>query len=566
MRRCAAWVLALGCLLWLLPARADSPRPPAAALASAHPLATEAGHQILAAGGNAFDAAVTVAAVLGVVEPYGSGLGGGGFFLLHRAADGFETMVDARERAPLAASEEMYLDTRRNPIARLSREGALAAAVPGLPAALVHLAEKYGRLPLKHTLAPAIALARSSVPSTAQYRRLAQIRREALSSSGDAAQIFLDEGFGPTESFVLRQPDLANTLERLAARGRSGFYDGPIAQRLVQGVRAAGGIWSLRDLAEYQVVERAPMRGSYRGMRVTSAALPSSGGMVLLQMLALIEPLDVEVLDPTARAQTLVEAMRLAYRDRAEFLGDPDFVDVDTDLLLEKEYLARLRSELTRNLKKPPVAPPAAAEKGRNTTHFSILDRDGNRVAATLSINTPFGSGFVPPGTGVLLNNEMDDFVAKPGVMNLYGLTGSRANLIEPGKRPLSSMSPTFLETPGAVVLIGTPGGSRIITMALLASLEVAAGRGAVKDWVGLPRFHHQYLPDVIEYETGALDAAQVKELAARGYRLRELTNPYGNMQAVVWYKEAARVEAASDPRGEGAAWVQPVSAGGVEE
>jgi gamma-glutamyltranspeptidase/glutathione hydrolase len=475
-------------------------------------------------------------------------------------------MVDARERAPLAASEEMYLDTRRNPIARLSREGALAAAVPGLPAALVHLAEKYGRLPLKHTLAPAIALARSSVPSTAQYRRLAQIRREALSSSGDAAQIFLDEGFGPTESFVLRQPDLANTLERLAARGRSGFYDGPIAQRLVQGVRAAGGIWSLRDLAEYQVVERAPMRGSYRGMRVTSAALPSSGGMVLLQMLALIEPLDVEVLDPTARAQTLVEAMRLAYRDRAEFLGDPDFVDVDTDLLLEKEYLARLRSELTRNLKKPPVAPPAAAEKGRNTTHFSILDRDGNRVAATLSINTPFGSGFVPPGTGVLLNNEMDDFVAKPGVMNLYGLTGSRANLIEPGKRPLSSMSPTFLETPGAVVLIGTPGGSRIITMALLASLEVAAGRGAVKDWVGLPRFHHQYLPDVIEYETGALDAAQVKELAARGYRLRELTNPYGNMQAVVWYKEAARVEAASDPRGEGAAWVQPVSAGGVEE
>lgn len=563
----AARSVALVGLLWLSPAWPEALRPPSAALATAHPLATEAGREILAAGGNAFDAAVTVAAVLAVVEPYGSGLGGGGFFLLHRAADGFETMIDARERAPLAASEEMYLDSAGNPIARLSREGALAAAVPGLPAALAHLAERYGRLPLKHTLAPAVALARDGVPTTARYRRLAQIRHEALTGAGDAARIFLDEGFGPSEGFVLRQPDLANTLERLAARGRSGFYDGPVAQRLVQGVRAAGGIWSLKDLAEYRVVEREPMRGNYRGMRVTSAALPSAGGVVLLQMLALLEPLDIEALDPVTRARTLIEAMRLAYRDRTAFLGDPDFIDIDVGLLLGAEHLTHLRRELRHNLLRPARARSAVTEEeGRNTTHFSILDRDGNRVAATLSINSPFGSGFVPPGTGVLLNNEMDDFVAKPGVMNLYGLTGSDANLIAPGKRPLSSMSPTFLETPQALVLIGTPGGSRIITMLLLASLEVAAGRGTVADWVSVPRFHHQYLPDVVEYESAALSAAQRRELEARGYRLKERTAPFGNMQAVVWYKAAGRVEAAADPRGEGAAWVQPPSAGGVEE
>jgi gamma-glutamyltranspeptidase/glutathione hydrolase len=566
-RRVFGLALLLG-LFWLAPAGAERPQPPVAAIASAHSLATDAGHEILAAGGNAFDAAVTVAAVLGVVEPHGSGLGGGGFFLLHRARDGFETMLDARERAPLTASEEMYLDAQRHPIAQLSRAGPLAAAVPGQPAALVHLAEKFGRLPLKHTLAPAIELARKGVPTNAQYRRLAQLRREALTASPEASGIFLDEGFGPTEGFVLKQPDLANTLEQLAKKGRSGFYEGRIAQALVQGVRAAGGIWSLKDLAEYQLEERAPMRGSYRGMQVTTASLPSSGGVVLLQMLGLVAPFDIEKLDASTRVQTLVEAMRLAYRDRAAHLGDPDFVDVDVDGLLAAEYLSGLRAELRRNLKAPPSAAllPQDAAAGRNTTHFSILDREGNRVAATLSINSPFGSGFVPPGTGVLLNNEMDDFVAKPGVANLYGLTGSRANLIAPGKRPLSSMTPTFLETPEVVVLLGTPGGSRIITMVLLAGLEVAAGRGGVRDWVELRRFHHQHLPDVIEHETGALGGAQIQELKRRGYRLDEKANPYGNMQAVVWYKDENRVAAASDPRGDGAARVETASAGDAEE
>lgn len=564
--RAAQLLAAVALFAWLAPAAAEQARPPAAAIAAAHPLAVDAGLEILAAGGNAFDAAVTVAAVLAVVEPYGSGLGGGGFFLLHRAVDEFETMIDARERAPLTASEEMYLDSQRNPIPELSRAGPLAAGIPGLPDALVHLSEKYGRLPLKHTLAAAIEFARKGVPIDAQYRRLAQLRREVIAASPEAARIFLDEGFGPNEGFVVKQPELASTLELMAAKGRSGFYDGRVAQQLVQGVRAAGGIWSLQDLAEYKVEERDPMRGSYRGMKVTAASLPSSGGVVLLQMLGILAPIDIDRLEVVDRAQTLVEAMRLAYRDRAAHLGDPDHVDVDTDGLLANGYLASLRDELQRNLKNPPdpnpLPPPS---EGRSTTHFSILDRDGNRVAATLSINSPFGSGFMPPGTGVLLNNEMDDFVAKPGVKNIYGLTGARANLIAPGKRPLSSMTPSFLETPEALVLLGTPGGSRIITMVYLVALEVASGRGTVEDWIALKRFHHQYLPDVIEYEPGALSPAQVAALDKRGYALKETTRPYGNMQAVVWLKKENRVAAAADPRGGGRARVETRSAGDAE-
>lgn len=546
-------------VLVLLPAAswAAPARPPAAAIASAHPLATEAGHEILARGGNAFDAAVAVAAALAVVEPWNSGLGGGGFLLLHRARDGFEVMIDARERAPLAATRDMYLDAEGRPVPGRSIDGALAAGIPGTAAALAHLAEKYGRLPLRQSLAPAIRLAHDGFAVTPLYGKMTLRQHDRLGNFPETARTFFNKGFIYAAGERLRQPELAHTLERLAATGREGFYGGVVAERLVRGVRAAGGIWSRKDLAEYRVIEREPVRGTYRGIRITSASLPSSGGVVLMQMLNLLQGFDLDSMDKTRRTHVMIEAMRLGYRDRARYLGDPDFVRVDVSRLIDPAYAAQLRGEM-RGMKQAPAAAPAkAAGEGANTTHFSIIDREGNRVAATLSLNTPFGSGFMPPGTGVVLNNEMDDFAVKPDAPNTYGLVGSDVNAIAPGKRPLSSMTPTFLENDDAVAVLGTPGGSRIITMVLLATLEFAHGRGGPKEWVSLPRFHHQYLPEVVAHEPRTFDDAGKNELTQLGYRLETVPGGYGNMQAVAWYKKTGRVEAASDPRGEGAGVVK---------
>ncbi len=534
-------------------------KPEAAAIASAHPLATAAGREILHQGGNAFDAAIAIATVLGVVEPASSGLGGGGFWLLHRARDDFQVMVDARERAPLAASADMYLDQRGEPIPRLSLDGPLAAAIPGTPAAVVHIAERYGRLPLAQTLAAATRLARDGFAVTSRYRRLARLRLAALKASPAAATVFLNDGAVPEEGELVRQPALAHVLEQIAEHGRRGFYEGATAERLVKGVRDAGGIWTHDDLAGYRIVERSPMRGSYGDMRITSASLPSSGGVVLLEILNMLRRDQLSRLPPSMRAHLLIEAMRRAYRDRARHLGDPDMVAVDIRQLLDPAYAEQLRSTINLERATPSAPLPSNQSKpgGTQTTHFSVIDREGNRVAATLTINYPFGCGFMPPGSGILLNNEMDDFVVKPGVPNVYGLVGSEANAIAPGKRPLSSMTPTFLETPDAVVVLGTPGGSRIISMVLLATLEFAANRGQPKDWVALPRFHHQYLPDVVVHEPGAFAAAVVQALEARGHRLEQRARPYGNMQIVAWYKKENRLAAASDPRGKGTAWVQ---------
>lgn len=550
------WWLVVVLTLWL-PASFAADSPPAAAIASAHPLATDAGFAILKEGGNAFDAAVAVAAMLSVVEPQSTGLGGGGFWLLHRARDGRDVMIDARERAPLAAKADMYLDSDGQVIPNASLDGPLAAGIPGLPAGLVHLARRYGRFPLSRSLAPAIAVARRGFAVSPYYRRLAEMRLRALNASPAAAALFLAKGGVPVLGTLIRQPDLAATLTRLAQQGDDGFYRGPVAQRLVSGVRAAGGIWSRRDLAEYRVLERSPLRGEYRGMRVVTVPPPSSGGIALLQMLGILSAYPLAQTQPVQRDHLIIEAMRRAYRDRAQWLGDPDFVRVDVAHLLAPSYIASLRATITDSATPSAALPGVApAPAGRHTTHYSIIDREGNRVAATLTVNGPFGSGFVPPGTGVLLNNEMDDFVAKPGVPNLYGLVGAAANAIAPGKRPLSSMTPTFLETRDRVVVLGTPGGSRIISMVLLATLHAAEGRGDARAWVAAARFHQQYLPDVVEHEPSAFSPPVAKGLRERGYVLKEV-RPYGNMQIVVWDKAAHRVQAASDPRGEGAARVE---------
>jgi len=555
-------------LIHFLPANAVE-RPPAAAIASAQPQATAAGREILAAGGNAFDAAVAVAAVLGVVEPYSSGLGGGGFFLLHRAADDRDVMIDARERAPLDARADMFLDADGDPIRRLSLDGPLAAAIPGVPAGLVHLARNYGKLPLERTLAPAIQLAREGFPVSALYRRLARYRLDAL-GKWNAGSLFLDGNDIPALGYKIRQPDLARTLERLARDGGEDFYRGQTAERLVEGVRGAGGIWTAADLAQYRVVEREPLRGTYRGARIVSAALPSSGGIVLLEALGMLERFDLDRLSAADRDHVVIEAMRRAYRDRAVFMGDPDFVPRNTVAkLLDPKHLSEMGKSIDLDHATPSadLAPSwlTPEPEGTNTTHFSILDADGNRVAATLSINTLFGAAFIPAGTGVLLNNEMDDFAVAPGAPNIYGLVGDDANAIGPGKRPLSSMTPTFVETKNTIAILGTPGGSRIISMVLLATLDVVNGRGGVADWVARPRFHHQFLPDRVQYEPAAFSEDVVAALTRKGHTLYEVKSGYGNMQAVSWDKAHGRVEAASDPRGEGEAVVVPVSAGGAK-
>jgi gamma-glutamyltranspeptidase/glutathione hydrolase len=539
------------------PGLATPTGPGTAAITTAHPQATAAGREILNQGGNAFDAAVAIAAALAVVEPAGSGLGGGGFWLLHRADDGFEVMVDARERAPLAAHADMYLDEAGQPVPGLSLDGPLAAAIPGTPAALVHIAERYGRLSLNKSLAPARRLARRGFLVTERYQRLAGWRLRALRASPAAAQVFLDGGVAAAEGYRVKQPDLARVLKQIAKHGRAGFYAGRTAKQLVDGVRAAGGIWTLEDLATYHVIERVPVKGTYRDVRITSAALPSSGGIVLMQILNMLQDEALEQLPSASRYHLLVEAMRRAYRDRALYLGDPDFVAVDTARLLDQGYAGRLRASINANQATASDTLSAPQGDGTQTTHFSVMDAEGNRVAATLTINYPFGSCFMPPQTGILLNNEMDDFVVKPGVPNAYGLVGGQANSIAPGKTPLSSMTPTFLESPEAVVILGTPGGSRIITMVLLATLEFVEGRGGPQDWVALPRFHHQYLPDTVVYEPGAFSAVDLQALSDLGHQLKAREQPYGNMQIVFWDKRGNQVDAASDPRGEGLAWVE---------
>lgn len=554
--------LGLIALFFFISANAGD-KPPEAAVATAHPLATEAARDILQRGGNAFDAAVAASAVLAVVEPYSSGIGGGGFWLLHRAEDGRQIMVDGRETAPLAADATMYLDADGNFQRRAALDGALAAAIPGAPAAWAHIAERYGQLPLTHSLAPAIRLAREGFAIEELYRQMVRFRLEALRADAAAAAIFLANGEIPPLGWQLRQPDLARTLEQLAQEGAAGFYRGPMAQRLVASVRAAGGIWTEQDLADYQVPERSPITSSYRGIRIVSAAPPSAGGISLVEMLNILSNYELQRLPPARRVHLIVEAMRRAYRDRAAYLGDADFVDIPLATLLDPAYARGLAQSIRPDRATPSemLAPAVPDEPGAgDTSHFSILDAAGNRVAGTLTINYPFGAATVAGDTGVLLNNEMDDFAGALDEPNVYGLIGTAPNLIAPGKRPLSSMAPTFLETEDRIAVLGTPGGSRIITMVLLAILDFEQGLPP-QDWVSRDRFHHQYLPDAIQLEPDSLDQKTRDELTAMGHALSVLNRRYGDMQAILWDKAAQRVQAAADPRGIGSAEVFAVKA-----
>ena len=527
-----------------------------AAIASAHPAATGAGLEILAQGGNAFDAAVAVSAALSVAEPHSSGIGGGGFFLLRRAGDESSVFVDARETAPQAASRDMYLDENGEPLRRASLSGPLAAGIPGLPAALEHVAREYGRLPLAQSLAPAIRLAREGVPATERSRRLINAFPRMGSPSQAFAEIFMPGGEAPPVGAPIRQTDLGDTLEILSTQGAAGFYTGARAELLVAGVREAGGIWTMEDMAAYRIVEREPIRFRYGEVDVTTAPPPSAGGVALAQVFNMIGQRGYAGLKEPARTHLLVEAIRRAYRDRAEHLGDPDFVAIPMERLIHPWYaeglLAGVRMDrATRSDTLP--GPVSQRPRGADTSHFSVLDADGNGAAVTQTINTLFGSGFVPPGTGVILNNEMDDFSVKRGTPNAFGLVHSHANGIEPRKRMLSSMTPTFLESGRGLAILGTPGGSRIVTMVLLGALAWMEGADA-EGIVGLPRIHHQYIPDLVSFEAGAIGAELQDALAALGHEMRESSRAWGNMQAITLEYADGTLTAASDPRRNGGA------------
>ena len=560
--RTFAFVLLLAPLLAFAQAgqAAKPAHPPGAAIASAHALATEAGIEVIRQGGNAFDAAVAVSSVLSVVEPISSGLGGGGLWLLHDAKSGKDVFVDARETAPAAATEAMYLNADGSFNSDRAQNGPWSAGIPGLPAMLVHVAEKYGRLPLKRSLQPAIRIARDGFPVYARMERGYAAKRAVMDRYPGTRALFSPGGKPIREGDLFRQRDLANTLQLLADKGFDGFYRGTVANKLVAGVNAQGGKWKASELAGYAVKERAPIRFKYNDWDITTAPPVSSGGIALAQMLQILEPYDLARMSQAEQVHLVVESMRRAFRDRTFYLGDPDFVQVPQKLLTSPDYAAGLRATIN-----PARATPSNLLSGQptpledeETTHFSIIDAEGNRVGGTQTVNLLYGSGLVAPGTGVLLNDEMDDFALKPGTPNAFGVMGYEANAPKPGKRMLSSMTPTFMESKDKVVVIGTPGGTRIITMVLLGILGYDAGLDA-QQVAALPRYHHQWWPDSIDAEPKAFTAETAKALQALGHKVelppdeaeggRGSSHVWGNLQTVEWDRRGNALSGGSDPR-----------------
>ncbi len=526
-----------------------------AAVATAHPLATEIGAEILRAGGNAADAAVAIAFALAVVEPYSSGLGGGGFLVIHQAERGEQLALDAREIAPAAATRDMFLH-EGEVVPTLSRDGALSVAVPSLPRGLEAFHERCGHLSWDKLVTPAIRLATAGFAVDERLHERIDIHRDRFDAA--ALEILMPNGHPLAVGQFLHQPDLATTLRAIRDHGADGFYEGEIADRIVRAVEAAGGLLTQNDLTGYRPCWREPVRGRYRDLDIISMPPPSSGGVHLIQMLNMLRSCGLSKLDPASpeRVHRLVETMKFAYADRSRWLGDPDFTYVPVDWLTS---MARADSQAalisTAEVYPWQLAGGMSGDEveSEHTSHFSVVDTDGNAVAATLTVNLGFGSGMVAAGTGVVLNDEMDDFAAAPGVPNAFGLLGNTANAVAPGKRPLSSMTPTILLRDGRVFMVtGSPGGSRIITATLQTILAVVEYGMPPVEAVALPRVHQQWQPDLLYYEPAALDSTALAELRRLGHDpfVRE---EMGNVQMIVVDPEGLPV-GASDPRGIGAA------------
>ena len=531
---------------------ADAARPGKAAVASSHRIATDAGLEVLGKGGNAFDAAIAVGATLAVIEPSSSGIGGGAFFLLHRASDGKDIFLDARETAPAASKGELWADAEGKLDRDKSINGPLSAGIPGEPAAYTWLAEKYGKLPLAESLAPAIRIAREGFPVYPRFRASVERRKEVLQRWPASAALYLVDGEAPAEGAIWKNPDIATTLERIASRGNDGFYKGEFATKLVDAVRAAGGIWTLDDMAAYAVKEREPITLDYRGWRIVTSPPPSSGGIALGEMFNILSGYDLGKLDRVHKVHLNIEAMRRAYRDRAEYLGDPDFVKMPIAELLSPLYAAGLRASIHPDKATPSDLLPGFMPPGESdhTTHYSIIDADGNMASVTKTVNLTLGSGFVVAGTGFVLNDEMDDFALLPGQPNAFGLVGADANAPKPGHRPLSSMTPSFVIGNDRVGVIGTPGGSRIITMVFEGILAFIDGE-LPEQVVANPRYHHQYLPDVVSAEPKAFTREETRALQAMGHIVNDAERTWGLMNMVSWDRKTNTLHAGSDPREE---------------
>lgn len=529
MRRC----LLLAVLLPVLAVAADLPPHTSAAsvharhamVASDHGLATQVGVDILRRGGNAVDAAVAVGYALAVTLPTAGNLGGGGFMLIHDAKTGRDSAIDFRETAPASAARDMFLDPRGEPDPRLSRHSHIAVGVPGTVAGLEHARKQFGRLPLGRLIAPAERLARRGFVVGDQLARQLDKRQDELGRWPATRAIFFRAGQPLRAGDRLVQRDLARSLRLIARDGPAAFYRGSIARAIAAEMHRHGGGITEADLASYRVVEREPVRGDYRGYRIVSMPPPSSGGTHVIELLNILErwPLrDYGVGSPQA-LHLLAEAMKLAYADRAEYLGDPDFVAVPVRGLTSRAYadVQAARIDPARATPAAQIAPgrPLPYESPQ-TTHFEVVDAEGNAVSCTYTLNLNFGSGIVAAGTGILLNNEMDDFSAKPGTPNAFKLTGSAANAVAPGKRPLSSMAPTIVLKDGKPwLLTGGAGGSRIISTVLQLIIDAVDFNLDPATSMARPRIHHQWLPDKLRHEAG-LPAATLAQLQARGHVL----------------------------------------------
>jgi len=462
-------------------------------------------------------------------------------------------MLDARETAPLQSYKNMYLDENENVIKNMSTLGPLSAGIPGIPAVLSYVNDKYGSKKLSTLLAPAYKAAINGFPVNERYLKGAKYKKKWLKKYKETEAIFLHKGEVPKKGWILKQTDLARTIKKLMKDGHRSFYTGSFAKKMVESVQNHGGIWSEEDLNRYKVLEREPVRSTYKGISIIAPGLPSSGGLVLSNALNILAGYELDKLSPTTQKHLIIESLRRAYYERALKMGDPDFMDNTLEYLLTPSYAAKQRENLNINYATDnqtlEFADPPYQGQGNDTTHFAVIDKFGNRVAVTQSINFWFGSAFVPKGSGVLLNNEMDDFSIKPRAENGYGLIGYDANAVEPRKRMLSSMTPTFLESDRGFVILGTPGGSRIISMILLATLEWVNG-GDAKSMVSLPRFHHQYHPDYVLYEEEAFISSEIDELESMGHIFKKSNRQFGNMQIITWDQENNKIEVASDPRG----------------
>ena len=560
-------------LLLALPAHAARPYR-GGVVATLYPQASEAGLQMLDRGGNAVDAAVATAFAAAVVGPFHNGLAGGGFALV--ALQGKDVLaLDFREVAPAAASRDMFLRDGK-PVPRLSTDGALSVAVPNAVNGYLALLDRAGALPRSVVLAPAIRLAREGLVVTPKYRQIATGRLECLRGDPEAARLFLRPGPDgrpgvPALGTRLRQPELARTLERIAASGEAAVRTGPIARSIVQTVRGGGGILTEEDLARVKPRWRAPLWGSYRGHRIATFPPPSGGGVILLETLGVLERLRPNGFERRAPGDLhlYIESLRRAYADRARFVSDPDQTEVPTARLLSAEHIAELAASIDPNRATPSSAlqPPGAADATppsqiKHTSQISALDRAGNAVSLTTTLNYGFGSCLVARGTGLLLNDQMDDFSIQPGIPNVYGLVYGEANAVAPGKIPVSSMTPALVfqkEKPARVLLaVGGSGGAFIPTGVIQVLTNILDGRMNLPVAGAAGRVHHQWLPDVVMVSSDGLDPATRAALEAMGHTFRVTESPLGDVEAVMEDPETGLRTAASDPRGEGAGLGQP--------